>query len=654
MNNNILQIILFFSILAPHIKINATTFTDNVTNPGSITQVYTYTCTSISSGGDAWGGTGALEYIWEYNDGGGWTVIPSETQNWITPPNVTVVTQYRRGARRSGCITYIYSNILTKNPVVHPTNPGSIEVTPTACNSITITSLSPATGGTGPITYLWIYSDDNGTTWNNIAGSNTVSYTPPSLVNNRRYQRCSFSGEGSCPNYAETNEVVTTNNYCFEIGNYVWIDTDYDGIQEGGEVGMNGVTVHLYEDFNNNGNPDAAAIQTTTTATNGNNGFYEFINILEHNTGNYIVEFILPADYIISPQEVVSGTEATDSDVDPNTGYVIVSGNGGNNYDIDAGLSFLEICGESWEDTNNDGLNGGSDLAVENVTIRLYNSGNTLIKTTMSKSDGSFEFAGIPTGNYYIEFDETTNTSGIIFVTPTHKDQVGIQLTDTGDSDIDLVTKRTNTFTHTAGVNDCNISGGFSRSALPVELLYFNGEANACNAQLEWKTISETNNDYFIIEHSLNGIDFTTLSLVDGNGTTSEEQLYKFTHENVRQNINHYRLKQVDFDGSFEYSEIIQVNLNCYKSENDNLNIYPNPTFDKIKIKLHSTSIQNVDIIITDAMGEIVKTTNSVQVNEGNNIIDFDLEDLNPGIYLIQLKGKDWNSTISKITKINQ
>ena len=106
---------------------------------------------------------------------------------------------------------------------------------------------------------------------------------------------------------------VCENNEMLSLGDYVWYDSNRDGIQDGSELGINGVTVNLYS------NPTCTApiSDTTTTINNGGDGFYEFNPL---STGDYCVEFVAPAGHTISPTG--QGTAATDSDANPITGQV--------------------------------------------------------------------------------------------------------------------------------------------------------------------------------------------------------------------------------------------------------------------------------------------------------------------------------------------
>lgn len=97
--------------------------------------------------------------------------------------------------------------------------------------------------------------------------------------------------------------------------------------------------------------------------------------------------------------------------------------------------------------------------------------------------------------------------------------------------------------------------------SLPVELTSFSGEYNPKDKtnDLKWSTASEINNDYFLIERRTEEGLFETVGRVEGNGSTQLQSTYAFKDDRIKSVFNYYRLKQVDFDGKFEYSDIITV-----------------------------------------------------------------------------------------------
>ena len=251
---------------------------------------------------------------------------------------------------------------------------------------------------------------------------------------------------------------ISVRGYCeFDLGDYVWVDTDGDGIQDGSESGLNGVTVNLYEDFDNNGSPDGAAISTTTTANNGSDGYYEFLNVPTHETGDYIIEFIEPAGYAITVQDVSGGTEAADSDADPSTGYAITSGVQLDNFDIDAGMYQPANIGDYvWVDSDQNGIQNEVSTGLSGVIVHVYQDSDTdgipdggVIATDVSDGNGAYSFSTLAPGSYVLEFE----VSGYDF---SAKDQT----TEANDSDVFPTTGYTSTVTLTSGETNNDIDAG--------------------------------------------------------------------------------------------------------------------------------------------------------------------------------------------------
>lgn len=218
-----------------------------------------------------------------------------------------------------------------------------------------------------------------------------------------------------------------------KIGDFVWFDSNADGIQDGGETGVVGVTVQLYNSSSN----------LLRTAVTGGSG-YLFTNV---SAGAYFVKYTLPATYAFSPKDM-GGDDAKDSDADLATGktplFVL---NGTDNLTIDAGMYIAAAVGGTvWYDPNSDGIqNAGETTGVQNVQVVLYNSSSNFIALTSTDSNGNYSFDGLLPGSYFLDFA----TYGDYLFSP--QDQGG---NDATDSDPNVSSGRTAAFTLTAGVND--------------------------------------------------------------------------------------------------------------------------------------------------------------------------------------------------------
>jgi hypothetical protein len=178
-------------------------------------------------------------------------------------------------------------------------------------------------------------------------------------------------------------------------------------------------------------------------------------------------------------------------------------------------------------------------------------------------------------------------------------------------------------------------------SVVPVELLSFTATAqdNRTNL-LTWQTASEENNEGFDIERSADGKNWETLGFVKGNGTTVEVFNYNFIDKNPINGINYYRLKQMDFDGQFEYSKIVNVNL---FSTNNAITIYPNPVRDELTV----TNTENIEnVVIYNALGQVVK-----QFAVNAEQLQINVSDLQEGIYTLRLQNKNGTMITKQFVK---
>jgi hypothetical protein len=143
------------------------------------------------------------------------------------------------------------------------------------------------------------------------------------------------------------------------------------------------------------------------------------------------------------------------------------------------------------------------------------------------------------------------------------------------------------------------VSEDYPVTILPVTLISFSGKNDADENHLTWKTTSETNNSGFEIERSADAKSFERIGFVDGNGDSKVVKNYNFTDSNPS-STTYYRLKQIDYDGQFEYSRIIAVKRNF-----SGISIYPNPARDQIFVRDLEKEAQ---IIVRNAEGKTLLT----------------------------------------------
>ncbi len=176
------------------------------------------------------------------------------------------------------------------------------------------------------------------------------------------------------------------------------------------------------------------------------------------------------------------------------------------------------------------------------------------------------------------------------------------------------------------------ISGWTATGILPVELSEFNGNATSSGNMLSWTTEGEYKNDHFEVMYSRDAEHFEKVGIIQGAGTTSQQQTYDFIHQGVPSGTSFYKLQQVNLDGERTDSKIISINS---KNDSDGLfSAYPNPAKDQLTIQLQSAKSETIAISILDQKGVPVMTE-SIDVKEGITNLYRDLSQLRDGVYTL-------------------
>ncbi len=179
---------------------------------------------------------------------------------------------------------------------------------------------------------------------------------------------------------------------------------------------------------------------------------------------------------------------------------------------------------------------------------------------------------------------------------------------------------------------------------LPIELLDFNAKSIGKEIRLDWSTASETNNDYFTIERSIDGRIFEAIGTQAGSGTSSEMNNYSFLDKSPERGLNYYRLKQTDFDRQYSYSNVVSAKINI----DNEIQVYPTLVEDILTVQRSSDNHGETMIIIHDITGR--SFLNSV-IEENELKKELSLIDLNQGIYFISIYNSEEVQTF-KIVKL--
>ena len=179
---------------------------------------------------------------------------------------------------------------------------------------------------------------------------------------------------------------------------------------------------------------------------------------------------------------------------------------------------------------------------------------------------------------------------------------------------------------------------------VPVELASFSASVNGSDVTLSWMTATELNNSGFKVERTTGEENWTDLGFVEGHGTTTETQAYSFIDKGLAAGTYSYRIKQVDFDGSYKYYNLdqeveIAAPISYALSQN-----YPNPFNPTTKIKYAVPFDGFVNIAVFNVLGEkVANVVNSVH-KAGNYELTFDATNLASGMYIYRMEAGDFVS----------
>ncbi|MCZ7611742.1 MAG: T9SS type A sorting domain-containing protein [Ignavibacterium sp.] len=189
-------------------------------------------------------------------------------------------------------------------------------------------------------------------------------------------------------------------------------------------------------------------------------------------------------------------------------------------------------------------------------------------------------------------------------------------------------------------------------SYVPVELISFEGRTDAERIILYWATASELNNQGFYIEKSYDKIKWETIGFINGNGTTTETNYYSFIDRQVFNGEINYRLKQVDFDGTFTYSKMAEIYFNSSTLTFELFQNFPNPFNPKTNIKYSLPENDFVNISLYSILGDKVIELVNEEKQAGFYTLIFDASDLASGIYFYKMKTGSGFTSTKKLTII--
>ncbi len=454
----------------------------------------------------------------------------------------------------------------------------------TAADGTATASLS-GSGGTGIISYAWSNGNSGSTITNLPAGTYSVT----------------ASDEAGCMGISSIS--VNQSSVILNVTTMVTdeICTANDGTATASATG--GTAVYSYS-WSNSGSTALISGLTadtyTVTATDANGCM---------GTANAVVN-----QNVITLSPSISVTDAICT-ADNGTAMVSVTGGTGaysygwSTSGSTAMLSGLSPASYSVTVTDGNGCQGTTSAIVgqENISLSLTGS-----STLSSGTDGTATASATGgTAAYDYSWDNGGMTATITGLVPA---TYGVTATD---------------------VNGCE--GNTSvvvEAVLPIELLSFSGSYDKGIVNLSWSTALEINNKGFYIEKYSSGNDWKAIGFVEGSGTTEIQQGYRFTDKEPYLDKSFYRLKQVDFDGSFEYSNVISISV---VREFTDLLLFPNPNSgDAINLQFVSQKEGDLQIEILNQIGQRIFAKDYI-TESGTNNLRLSISDFLAGLYFIKV-----------------
>lgn len=298
-----------------------------------------------------------------------------------------------------------------------------------------------------------------------------------------------------------------------------------------------------------------------------------------------------------------------------------------------SGTSASYIMGRYWNVNNANGID-------EPVNIRFYYDPNEL--TEASTQASNYASANGLSDNGFMWFKQATafdpSTDNNPNFAPDLTLTAALAGTDNGVN-----------YMQFDGITSFSGGGGMASAAttFPIELLSFTAEALPFANELKWQTGIQYNFSHFEVERSVEGNLFNSFGRLNNAGNQEEREEYRFLDERPLnpEGINYYRLKMVDLDGSFEYSEVISVLRTDYLEHR--VLVYPNPAEDLLFVDYNLLHEHELSFTLTTAIGNIVRKGNMDTRTEAQ----LNLTELPAGIYLLHLKNDYINQSFRIVKK---
>ncbi len=371
---------------------------------------------------------------------------------------------------------------------------------------------------------------------------------------------------------------------------------------------------------------------------------------------------------IVSAQLFVENFSYTDGDLTANAAWSAHSGGGANAVQVTSNNAILTHGSGSREDVNASFSSQSSGSVYYSLELSVndnsaisgtdseyfvhFNTSTFVARVDIVPPSAAGDYSvGIATENstaeatwasdlsfnttytVVVEYD-IDNNSTTLWVDPVNEMSTsinGADLSGTGDAVSRIALRQTNSSSdETISISEIIVDVVFP-APLPVSLTSFSAKSmDTKSVVLDWSTTAEENNDYFVIEHSIDGRDFINIGMVQGALNSNESQFYNFIHKDATKGINYYRLRQVDLDGNFTFSSIEAVSL----SSDIVLEVRPTLAKSSVQFSINEELNNETHLEVFNILGRLVM---SQTLASGDTQINFDISNLQSGHYFVKM-----------------
>jgi hypothetical protein len=321
-----------------------------------------------------------------------------------------------------------------------------------------------------------------------------------------------------------------------------------------------------------------------------------------------------------------------------------VINSGGVKLDIAAGYYPMAVAGNLvWLDVNNNGAQDSNEPKISGIKVQVFDgTSHELLKEAITDANGEYNADYLQKKNVYLKFNLPSQ------YTPT----IPRATTPDLDSDVDnsFGPNTTGIVSMLPGVTNNSIDLGVMFGVLPVDWVYVRANRKNGRHFINWATKAEVNLSHYEIERKIGSkTNFVSLGIQISPDKTNNA-LHEYESVDGDTDVPgyyYYRVKQVDLDGKFTYSDIVYVN---YVTESS-IGLYPSPSINEANLDLNLESAGKVNIRLYDASSRLISVIRDQVMQEGNHDIKIDLTGLSSGVYnvAIDINGVRVNKKLIKV-----